>query len=52
MQKKPRNTLAKQAILDLISTSENALSHIEIQQKLNNLCDRVTIYRVLGRLVE
>jgi Fur family ferric uptake transcriptional regulator len=52
MQKKPRNTLAKQAILELISTSENALSHIEIQQKLNNLCDRVTIYRVLGRLVE
>ncbi|NDF60867.1 MAG: Fur family transcriptional regulator [Crocinitomicaceae bacterium] len=52
MQKKTRNTTAKQAILELISTADQALSHIEIQQKLNNLCDRVTIYRVLSRLVE
>jgi len=40
MQKKPRNTLAKQEILNLITTTNHALSHIEIQQKLNNLCDR------------
>ncbi len=52
MQKKPRNTLAKQEILNLITTTNHALSHIEIQQKLNNLCDRVTIYRVLTRLVD
>jgi len=52
MQKKPRNTQAKQAIFELISASEHALNHVDIQQKLNNLCDRVTIYRVLARLVE
>ncbi|WP_310556439.1 transcriptional repressor [Flavobacterium sp.] len=46
-----RNTPSKSAILELISHSEVALSHIEIQNILNGLCDRVTIYRVLERLV-
>jgi len=50
--KQARNTTAKTEILDLISQSETALSHSEIQSSLDGLCDRVTIYRVLDRLVE
>jgi Fur family ferric uptake transcriptional regulator len=49
--KTTRNTTAKTAILDLITQSEVALSHIEIQKLTDGLCDRVTIYRVLDRLV-
>lgn len=49
--KTSRNTPSKTAILDLITNSEVALSHIEIQNILNGLCDRVTIYRILDRLV-
>jgi Fur family transcriptional regulator, ferric uptake regulator len=47
-----RNTEAKLNIIELISSSEVALSHADIQQSLNGLCDRVTIYRVLDRLVD
>lgn len=47
-----RNTVAKTEIKKLIHSSEVALSHTEIQAALNDLCDRVTIYRVLDRLVE
>lgn len=50
--KQIRNTIAKTEILKLINQSEAALSHSEIQTALNGLCDRVTIYRVLDRLVE
>ncbi len=50
--KHARNTAAKTAILELISHSEMALSHSEIQSSLDGLCDRVTIYRVLDRLLE
>ena len=46
-----RNTASKTAILELITNSDVALSQIEIQNTLNGLCDRVTIYRVLDRLV-
>jgi len=49
--KQVRNTTAKTEILDLISKSEVALSHAEIHSELNELCDRVTVYRVLDRLV-
>jgi Fur family ferric uptake transcriptional regulator len=47
-----RNTIARSQIFDLISTSKSALSHAEIQAQLDNICNRVTIYRVLDRLVE
>jgi len=47
-----RNTVAKTEIKKLIHSSDVALSHTEIQAALNDLCDRVTIYRVLDRLVE
>ena len=52
MMKQTRNTAAKTEILKLISQSTVALSHSEIQNNLDGLCDRVTIYRVLDRLVE
>lgn len=47
-----RNTVAKMEISNLINQSDVALSHSEIQSVLDGLCDRVTIYRVLNRLVE
>lgn len=50
--KRARNTAAKTEILNLINQSDVALSHAEIQSSLEGLCDRVTIYRVLDRLME
>lgn len=47
-----RNTIAKTSIINLLNHSEIALSHAEIQTHLAGLCDRVTIYRVLDRLIE
>lgn len=50
--KTTRNTAARSAILELINDSNVALSQPAIQHKLNGLCDRVTIYRVLDRLLD
>ena len=47
----PRNTKAKQAVLDEIMNSSFALSQPDIFDKLQGSCDRVTVYRVLDRLV-
>jgi Fur family transcriptional regulator, ferric uptake regulator len=47
-----RNTTSKFEIQNLITNSKVALSHTEIQAATKGLCDRVTIYRVLDRLVE
>lgn len=49
--KTTRNTTAKTAILEIIKNSEVALSHTEIHTLGNTICDRVTIYRILDRLV-
>ncbi|MEZ7837771.1 MAG: transcriptional repressor [Flavobacteriales bacterium] len=49
---KPRNTKAKTKIKELIVSSYTALSQSEIQNSLQGLCDRVTIYRVLERLLD
>jgi Fur family ferric uptake transcriptional regulator len=49
---KPRNTKAKTKIKELIISSYTALSQSEIQNSLQGLCDRVTIYRVLERLLD
>lgn len=46
-----RNTTAKSAIFELLKNSEEALSHAEIQKLTIGICDRVTIYRILDRLV-
>jgi Fur family transcriptional regulator, ferric uptake regulator len=50
--KATRNTNSKFEIQNLITNSTVALSHTEIQTATKGLCDRVTIYRVLDRLVE
>lgn len=52
IMKTTRNTAARSAILELINESSVALSQPAIQHKLNGLCDRVTIYRVLERLLD
>jgi len=49
--KSARSTTAKTEIQELIVSSLVALSHSEIQKSLGGLCDRVTIYRVLERLL-
>ncbi|MCG9793385.1 Fur family transcriptional regulator [Flavobacterium algicola] len=49
--KNTRNTVAKSAILEIIQSSKVALSHVEIQKLSEGLCDRVTIYRILDRLM-
>lgn len=49
--KKSRNTVAKTRIINTITDSKTALSHSEIHELLDGFCDRVTIYRVLDRLI-
>ena len=50
--KSTRNTAAKSAIQLLLKQSNTALSHKDIQNEVGELCNRVTIYRILDRLVE
>jgi Fur family ferric uptake transcriptional regulator len=50
--KSVRNTTAKTEIQELILSSSVDLSHKEIKDVTKGLCDRITIYRVLERLVE
>ena len=47
----PRNTKAKQAVLNEIANSSFALSQPELFERVKGTCDRVTVYRVLDRLV-
>lgn len=47
-----RNTVARTQILNLIRDAGAALSHADLQDALGDLCNRVTIYRVLDRLLE
>jgi Fur family transcriptional regulator, ferric uptake regulator len=49
--KKIRSTNAKSSIFEILTSSNVALSQLEIQKIAANLCDRVTIYRILDRLV-
>jgi len=42
----------KDKIREIIGHSNVALSHHEINEMLNNSCDRVTIYRALDKLSE
>jgi Fur family ferric uptake transcriptional regulator len=46
-----RNTVAKKQILAFIHDAEHAVSHADIHKSLGDICDRVTVYRVLERLV-
>jgi Fur family transcriptional regulator, ferric uptake regulator len=52
MTKQVRNTAAKTAVVEMMMTSTIALSHGEIFAALQATCDRVTVYRVLDRLIE
>jgi Fur family ferric uptake transcriptional regulator len=47
----PRNTKAKQAVLAEINRSTFALSQPELFERVKGICDRVTVYRILDRLV-
>ena len=49
--KTTRNTAAKTAVLEIFDKSKTALSHTEIHKQIDDLCDRVTVYRILDRLV-
>ena len=48
--KSSRSTLAKTAIEELMTRAGHALSHQDIQHALGDICNRVTIYRVLDRM--
>ena len=52
MTKQVRNTAAKMAVMEMLSQSQMALSHGEIFHALQSTCDRVTVYRILDRLIE
>jgi len=47
-----RNTVAKKAVFEIIQLNKTAMSQAEIYAKVNNICDRVTVYRILERLVK
>lgn len=47
-----RKTKASQAVLHVLQESGKALTHKDLQVQLSEVCDRVTIYRVLARLNE
>jgi len=50
-----RQTKTRVAVLSILLAATNALSHQDIVEKLDKIgegCDRVTLYRVLDRLVE
>ncbi len=49
---KRRNTPTKLEIMQIFNTSESALSHEMLQEKLGLQVDRTTIYRMLNRLLE
>jgi Fur family ferric uptake transcriptional regulator len=51
MKPKVRNTPAKRFVLARISALEKAISQRELQEMSDNTFDRVTLYRVLERLV-
>jgi Fur family transcriptional regulator, ferric uptake regulator len=50
--KSTRNTVAKTKIQEFLHASKVAVSQNDIQENLPNLCDRVTFYRILDRLVD
>lgn len=39
-------------IQEIITKANGALSHAEIQDALENKCNRVTVYRILDKLIE
>ena len=49
---KRRNTAAKEEILNMLKTSNEAFSHESIQKKMATSADRATIYRILKSYCE
>lgn len=49
--KQTRNTIAKSRIISMLQASEVALSHAEIEEAIDIPVNRVTIYRILERLI-
>lgn len=47
-----RNTTAKSWVIETLQANNEALSHAELFDLLKTHCDRVTIYRILSRLVD
>jgi Fur family transcriptional regulator, ferric uptake regulator len=45
-----KNTVGKNKIWEIIKNSKTALSQSDIQSMIHDVCDRVTTYRILGRL--
>lgn len=52
IMRQSRNTVAKTKVLELLSHSEVALSHTEIESEIEIPVNRVTIYRILDRLID
>jgi Fur family transcriptional regulator, ferric uptake regulator len=52
MSVKRRNTKSKQSVIEVMTAKGTAMSHAEIYEKLVGVCDRVTVYRILDRMVE
>ncbi|MDR0763249.1 MAG: TonB-dependent receptor plug domain-containing protein, partial [Bacteroidales bacterium] len=52
MKKSKRNTKTKQLVMSVLEKSQTALSHEDIEQKLLEKIDRVTIYRILNGFYE
>lgn len=52
MQKNQRNTVAKSMLLKVLKEEKMALSHSELYFKMSETCDRVTVYRILKRLLD
>ncbi|MDR2805391.1 MAG: TonB-dependent receptor [Dysgonamonadaceae bacterium] len=48
MEKNRRNTKTKQLVINVLEQSKSALSHEDIEQKMPEKMDRVTIYRILN----
>lgn len=50
--KRTRKTAAKTRISELLNKANTAMSSNDIHLEVTELCDRATVYRVLGRLVD
>jgi len=51
-KKNIRNTKSKEKVLNILQESTKALALSEISEMLKGDCDRVTVYRILNRLLE
>ncbi|MGN6194691.1 MAG: Fur family transcriptional regulator [Ginsengibacter sp.] len=49
---KRRNTISKEAVLDILTRKKMAMSQDAIMNQLEVSADRATIYRILNRLCE